>query len=126
MIGSTDAHTGLTAVGEDNFFGKSPSVEPAADRVNHPFVASDLGTFEGYKLVASGYTGIWAHENTRAALFDAMERRETYGTTGPRMTVRFFGGSPNVHTVILVNNHLGFITKYDRLPVLFNCPLSFI
>lgn len=41
-------------------------------------------------------------------------------------TVRFFGGSPNVHTVILVNNHLGFITKYDRLPVLFNCPLSFI
>ena len=59
---------------------------------SHPFVKSDLGAFEGYTLVASGYTGIWAHENSRSALFDAMERRETYGTTGPRMTVRFFGG----------------------------------
>ena len=90
--GATDSHTALATADEDNFFGKSTSVEPSVDRVNHPFVKSKLGTFEGYKLVASGYTGIWAHENTRAALFDAMERRETYGTTGPRMTVRFFGG----------------------------------
>jgi Protein of unknown function (DUF3604) len=90
--GATDSHTSLATADEDNFFGKSTSVEPSADRINHPFVASELGTFEGYKLVASGYTGIWAHENTRGALFDAMERRETYGTTGPRMTVRFFGG----------------------------------
>ena len=43
-------------------------------------------------LVASGYQGIWASENTREALFDAMERRETYATTGSRMVVRFFGG----------------------------------
>ncbi|MFT4518458.1 MAG: hypothetical protein ACI9JM_000839 [Halioglobus sp.] len=90
--GATDSHTSLATADEDNFFGKSTSVEPNAERVNHPFVSSQLGTFEGHKLVASGYTGIWAHENTRAALFDAMERRETYGTTGPRMTVRFFGG----------------------------------
>jgi len=90
--GATDSHTSLATADEDNFFGKSPSVEPSLERVNHPFVSSELGTFEGYKLVASGYTGIWAHDNTRAALFDAMERRETYGTTGPRMTVRFFGG----------------------------------
>jgi hypothetical protein len=90
--GATDSHTSLATADEDNFFGKSASVEPSPDRVNHPFVSSELGTFEGYTLVASGYTGIWAHENTRAALFDAMERRETYGTTGPRMTVRFFGG----------------------------------
>ncbi len=90
--GATDSHTALATADEDNFFGKSTSVEPSAGRVNHPFVKSKLGAFEGYKLVASGYTGIWAHENTRAALFDSMERRETYGTTGPRMTVRFFGG----------------------------------
>jgi hypothetical protein len=90
--GATDSHTSLVTADEDNFFGKSVGSEPSAGRVNHPFMSTDLGTIPGYKQVASGYTGIWAHENTRAALFDAMERRETYGTTGPRMTVRFFGG----------------------------------
>jgi hypothetical protein len=88
--GATDSHTSLATADEDNFFGKSSSVESSADRISHPFVSSEIGTFEGYTLVAFGYTGIWAHENTRGALFDAMERRETYGTTGPRMTVRFF------------------------------------
>ena len=90
--GATDSHTALATADEDNFFGKSTSVEPSAERINHPFIASDLGEIPGYTLVASGYTGIWAHENTRTALFDAMERKETYATTGPRMTVRFFGG----------------------------------
>lgn len=102
--GATDSHTSLVTADEDNFFGKSPSVEPSAERVNHPFVSSELGTFEGYKLVASGYTGIWAHENTRAALFDAMERRETYGTTGPRMTVRFFGGWDYIDSDVSASN----------------------
>ncbi|MGI9220161.1 MAG: DUF3604 domain-containing protein [Woeseiaceae bacterium] len=92
MVGATDAHTSLTAVEEDNFFSKSTSVEPSATRVGHPFVKSALGAFEGDMLVASGYQGIWATENTREALFDAMERKETYATTGTRMVVRFFGG----------------------------------
>jgi hypothetical protein len=92
MVGATDAHTSLTTAEEDNFFGKSTSVEPSATRVGHPFVKSALGAFEGDTLLASGYQGIWATENTRAALFDAMERKETYATTGSRMIVRFFGG----------------------------------
>ena len=92
MVGATDAHTSLTTAEEDNFFGKSTSVEPSATRVAHPFVKSALGAFEGDMLVASGYQGIWATENTREALFDAMERKETYATTGSRMLVRFFGG----------------------------------
>jgi len=92
MVGATDAHTSLTTAEEDNFFGKSTSVEPSATRVAHPFVKSALGAFEGDSLLASGYQGIWATENTRAALFDAMQRKETYATTGTRMLVRFFGG----------------------------------
>jgi hypothetical protein len=92
MVGATDAHTSLTTAEEDNFFGKSTSVEPSTTRVAHPFVKSALGAFEGDMLLASGYQGIWATENTREALFDAMMRKETYATTGSRMMVRFFGG----------------------------------
>jgi hypothetical protein len=90
--GATDSHTALATADEDNFFGKSTSAEPTRTRVEHPFIANDNGKIDGYMLVASGYTGVWATENTRRAIFDAMKRRETYATTGPRMIVRFFGG----------------------------------
>ena len=92
MVGATDSHTSLTTAEEENFFGKSTSVEPSARRVEHPFVKSKLGAWEGYQLLASGYQGVWASENTREAIFDAMECKETYATTGPRIPVRFFGG----------------------------------
>ncbi len=92
LVGATDSHTSLSTAEEENFFGKSTSVEPSKDRVSHPFVKSKLGTFPGDALLASGYQGIWAKENTRESLFDAMQRKETYATTGPRMSVRFFGG----------------------------------
>ena len=92
MVGATDSHTGLSTAEEENFFGKSTSVEPSATRVNHPFIKNDLGAIPGYMLVASGYQAVFASENTREAIFDAMERKETYATTGPRIMVRFFGG----------------------------------
>ncbi|MFN2166892.1 MAG: DUF3604 domain-containing protein, partial [Anaerolineae bacterium] len=92
MVGSTDSHTALSAVEEDNFFGKASNVEPKPERMAHPFAKSAKGTFEGYQLVASGYTGVWAEENTREAIWDAMARKEVYATTGPRMIVRLFGG----------------------------------
>jgi hypothetical protein len=92
MVGATDSHTGLATAEEENFFSKSVSVEPSKTRVNHPFIESKLGKIEGYEPVASGYQGVWATENTRAALFDAMARKETYASTGPRIPVRFFGG----------------------------------
>ena len=92
LVGSTDAHTGLTAVEEDNFFGKTSSSEPSPERATHPFVKAAKATIMGWETTASGYAGVWATDNTREAIFDAMERRETYATTGPRMVVRFFGG----------------------------------
>lgn len=94
MIGSTDAHTGLAAIEEDNFFGKTSSSEPSPTRAEHPFVKNPESgvSIMTWETTASGYAAVWATENTREALFDAMERRETYATTGPRMVVRFFGG----------------------------------
>jgi hypothetical protein len=48
--------------------------------------------FPGWSMAAAGLAAVWARENTREALFDAMENKEVYGTTGTRMMVRFFGG----------------------------------
>ena len=92
MIGSTDSHTSLAAVEEDNFFGKHSGAEPSPDRMMHPFMSNENGTIMGWQQVSSGLAAVWATENTREALFDAMARKETYATTGSRMLVRFFGG----------------------------------
>ncbi|WP_412552412.1 DUF3604 domain-containing protein [Shimia sp. MIT1388] len=90
--GATDSHTSLSTADSDNYFGKASNAEPSKTRMSHPFTETENGVFPGWSLVASGYTGVWAEENTRASLWDAMVRREVYATTGPRMTVRFFGG----------------------------------
>jgi hypothetical protein len=92
LVGSTDAHTALATADDDNFFGKTSSSEPSATRATHPFIKTEKATIMGWEQTASGYAAVWATENTREALFDAMKRRETYATTGPRMIVRFFGG----------------------------------
>jgi hypothetical protein len=92
MIGSTDTHTGLATADEDNFFGKHAGTEPNPKRMEHPVGCFGKNCILGWQQSASGYAGVWATENTREALFDAMERRDTYATTGPRMVVRFFGG----------------------------------
>ena len=92
QVGSTDSHTSLPAVKEDNFFGKHSGVEPSPDRMAHVTLGGDKGKIYGWQMASSGYAAVWATENTRAALWDAMKRRETYATTGSRMIVRFFGG----------------------------------
>lgn len=92
MIGSTDSHTSLAAIEEDNFFGKHAGYEPSGERLSHTFMANDNGEIFSWQQVASGLSAVWAKDNTRASLFDAMDRKEVYGTTGPRITVRFFGG----------------------------------
>jgi len=94
MIGSTDSHTSFAAVEEENFFGKHSGVEPGPHRWEHVVIEAPdpKFTIRGWQQAAGGYAGVWATENTREALFDAMRRKETYATTGPRMLVRFFGG----------------------------------
>ncbi len=94
LVGSTDAHTSLAAVEEENFFGKHSGVEPTSTRWEHVVIAAPDPKLNvmGWQQAASGYAAVWATENTREAVFDAMKRKETYATTGSRMTVRFFGG----------------------------------
>jgi hypothetical protein len=92
MIGSTDSHTGLATAEEENFFGKHSGTEPGPERYKHPMGQTKNGTYESWDMVSSGLAAVWARENTREALFDAMMRKETYATTGPRMLVRFFAG----------------------------------
>jgi len=92
MIGSTDSHTGLATAEEDNFFGKHTGGEPNKDRYKHPMAKVGDNEYKGYAPVASGWAAVWAEENTRESIFDAMLRKETYATTGSRMVVRFFGG----------------------------------
>ena len=92
IIGSTDSHTSLATAQEDNFFGKHSGTEPSPERMDQPAVATDAGTIMGWQQVSSGLAGVWATENTRAAIFDALEQKEAYATTGSRLAVRFFGG----------------------------------
>ena len=94
LVGSTDSHTSLSAVEEDNFFGKHSGVEPEPHRWEHVVIEAPNPEFNvyGWQQAASGLAVVWATANTREAIFDAMKRKETYATTGTRMVVRFFGG----------------------------------
>ena len=92
FTGATDSHTSLSTAEEGNFFGKHTGYEPSSTRLEHPFMKTKHGEIFSWQMVASGITAVWAHENTRASIFDAMDRKEIYATTGPRIYVRFFGG----------------------------------
>jgi hypothetical protein len=85
----------MTTTREENYFGKLPNEEPSPERYKGAFV-TDKKTGEvivrAWELVASGLVAVWARENTREAIFDAMARKEVYASSGTRMTVRIFGG----------------------------------
>jgi len=99
MIGSSDSHTSLASTREENYFGKFAGAEPGTEARFDDLVSQDLrpdgdGSLNVYhwESLAAGLAGVWARENTREALWDAMVRKEVYATTGTRMLVRVFAG----------------------------------
>ena len=86
LIGSSDAHTGLSAIDDANFFGKSAPAEPSAVRF-----MNKQATYN-WQMNAAGLAAVWAKDNTREEIFNALSRREVYATTGPRISLRFFAG----------------------------------
>lgn len=88
MIGSTDAHTAMSAAEEDNFHGKTAFDSTPENRFNEFLGIKGFGA----DMSASGRAAVWASENNRQALFEAFQRKEVYATTGPHIRVRFFGG----------------------------------
>jgi len=98
MIGSTDAHTSIPSTEEDSFFGKISAAEPSGsplryeELVNGRLSPDPETKTRLYESMAGGLTAVWARENTREALWDAMARKEVFATTGTRLRVRVFGG----------------------------------
>ena len=101
VVGSTDSHTGLPTTQENNFFGKISQVEPSGKPVRFQEKVTGIlkdpkgrdFTIRHYKASASGLAGVWARENTREDIWDAISRKEIFGTTGTRLRIRIFCGA---------------------------------
>jgi hypothetical protein len=91
MIGSTDTHTSFASADNDNYWGQYPNTPPSKTRPTDQFTPSWERPLH-WETSTGGYAGVWARENTRESIFDAMRRKEVYATTGPRIQVRFFAG----------------------------------
>ena len=97
MVGSTDSHTSLATTEEDNFFGKVVILEPSADPIRFDEVITGRPAPKGFQIYArqssaSGLAAVWARDNTREALWDALARKEVFATTGTRLRLRVFAG----------------------------------
>jgi len=89
VIGSTDGHNSVSPVDEDSYSGKMRGID------HTPQLRRDGGSGiarHNWMLSASGLTGVWAAENTRQEIFDALRRKEVFATSGPRIKVRMFAG----------------------------------
>jgi hypothetical protein len=118
LIGSTDSHISLSAVEENNMFSKYVTEEPHPGRTTEMIKASPVDPnvkLFGWEVQAAGFAGVWARENTREALWDAMKRREVYASTGPRITVRLFGGWD--FTPVDIGRNLGDVGYTKGVPM---------
>ncbi len=92
VLAGTDSHNASSPVDENNYHGKLPLLDGSAGiRLSKSILIPEERRM-GQQWSAQGLSAVWAENNTRASLFDAMLRKETYATSGPRISVRFFGG----------------------------------
>ena len=108
FIGSSDTHTAASSQEEDNFFakiglldssaalrGSIPMTDPAILEADQSLTEVDGKKYMNSSSItwgASGLAGVWAETNTRDSIYDAFRRKESFATSGPRMTIRFFAG----------------------------------
>lgn len=111
VVGASDTHIAAASIEEDNYFGKVGAFDNTAEKrgsipasflygtllkLGAPDMAIEVDDetyidFSGYHYWgASGIAGVWAEENTREAIYEALRRKETFATSGTRIKVRFF------------------------------------
>jgi hypothetical protein len=91
FIGDTDTHNAAASHEEFNFTGKFAFENNAKERLTGVPGAPAGQIQQIQEFSSGGLAGVWAPQNTREAIWDAMQRKETFGTSGPMMKVRFFG-----------------------------------
>ncbi|MFI2811843.1 DUF3604 domain-containing protein [Microbulbifer sp. JSM ZJ756] len=92
LIGDSDTHNSAATIEEDNYTGKFGIESKAEHRLDGPVPGDEVNNQRVREFSSGGLAAVWAPENTREAIWDAIKRKETYATSGTRMQVRFFGG----------------------------------
>ena len=100
LIGSTDAHSGLSSAEESNFWGKMAKDSTPETKERFGSISSS----NGWNMSASGLAAVWAEENTREGLYAAFKRKEVYATSGPRMRVQMFAGWQFPDNAVMAEN----------------------
>jgi hypothetical protein len=95
MIGSSDIHTGMSTLAEDNFGGavaRDILPETRREAAARPYPPDASARLDAWNLSASGLAAVWASANSRNAITEAFKRKEVYATSGSRIALRVFGG----------------------------------
>ena len=108
LIGSTDAHSGLSSAEENNFWGKMAKDSTPETKERFGSISSS----NGWNMSASGLAAVWAEENTREGLYAAFKRKEVYATSGPRMRVQMFAGWQFPDNAVMAENFSAIGNQY--------------